>query len=219
VAAVTKKAAVSAKRVAANKKYAAAGRAAQKARTLAYQKAHGGKKPPRTKKQIAAANKYAAAGRAAQKARRAGKTPVQAKTAKAPANSQLGWDLDLHLLPVCGPVALAEHLIMQFPWADITDQDIADLARYAGTVTLANLFEAAAEHGLGGYVLDTWTRCDEELAASGMVAGLDTGNGYHAALIDPAGILSWGMVLPWPSRPAEAWHLGWRPDERAVRGR
>lgn len=164
---------------------------------------------PRTAKQKAASRLNLAKARAAQKSRRAGKKYAPAKKAAAPAVVDYAPDLGVHSLPLCGPAALAAHL-RSWLAVGVPVIDVLTLHGLLGAASLPDLFEAAAQVPLAGYVLGTWTRCDEELAVPGLVYGLQLPGGYHAALGHPAGIVSWGMVLPWPAAPAEAWHLEWR---------
>lgn len=202
---------------------AAKGRAAQKA-THAYEKKHG--LPVQTKAQQKASKQNIVRARAAQKARRAGKPYVSVKKPKArmPGLGQLLMQQNLNLpgagtskaadylnlLPACGPVAVAAQLEYVFPWLAVDPAEVLGLHERLGVVSLPNLFEAVAEAGLAGMRLDTWTRCDEDVPVPGLVYGLTVPGGYHAVVAHPAGVLSWGGLMPWPGRPDDAWHLEWR---------
>lgn len=185
--------------IAAGRKWAAAGRAAQKrAGTLG--------------------KKWAAAGRAAQAAKRSARKPA-AKKAAAPLEASKTARLDfltgqdIHQYPVCAPAALAEHLAA-WTGAVIPDREILRaLGRY-GLMTMEDWLELAAAEGLWGCRLSTWTRCDPALALPGMICTLQVRSGYHAVVAHPAGALSWGQVMPWPGAPDQAWHLEWGSDER-----
>jgi hypothetical protein len=208
--------------VTASKRFAAAGRASQAAaRSAAIAKT--GKPPPRSKKQQAASRAWASAGRAAQKARRSGKQPVKPKAAAA-RYPQPGLELppagpgesrfSLHLLPACGPVALAEHLAM-FTGIHLPDESVLALHNQAGVVSLAELLERAAAEGLAGpgTKLAWFERCDPDTAVPGLICGIELpGIGYHAVLLREAGMLSWGRVLPLAGRPDEAWWLEWEAE-------
>lgn len=200
--------------VKASQKFAAAGRSAQ-ARTRAAAIAKTGKPPPRTAKQKAATKNFAASGRAAQAARRAGKQPAPKKKAAAPdirprCGVSTQGALSLHELPACGPVALAEHLAA-FTGITASDEEVLALHERAGVVTLANLFEAAAD-GFAGTRLAWFERCDPGTVAPGLVYGVQLPAGYHAVLSHPAGMLTWGRLMPWYGTPEEAWWLEWEAE-------
>jgi hypothetical protein len=202
---------LTAKQLAADKANLARARAAQKGK-------------PRTAKQVAASRRNLAKARAAQKARRSGKSKVTAKKAAAPqvnldfrelGASEPGFSLDLpggrniHLLPACAPVALAEHLAF---WTGIIPSaaEILTLhAKSSGQCTVADLLELASAEGLAGIRLESYRRCDPDLAVPGWLYGTDTRWGYHAVLALPGGMASWGQVLPLAGTPREAWHLEW----------
>ena len=188
---------ITAKQLAADRANLKKARAAQK-----------GKK--RTAKQIAASRQNLVKARAAQKARRQGKKFVTKKQAQAPDSRETS--ALLHLLPACAPVALAEHLRF-WTGAHIPDEEILALHRMlGGGATVTDVFEAAAEREFCGFRPDTWTRCDVSTqGVPGLIYGLTVTAGYHAVLAVPGGMRSWGLVLPWPGEPEEAWHLEWVP--------
>jgi len=182
--------------VAAEHKFAAAGRASQ-ARKRSAAIAKTGKPPPRSKKQTQASVKFAAAGRAAQARKRAHLKPL-------PKKKPTVGDLP------CGPVAIAEHLYAAtgicVPDAAILALGSADLA---GGGCLADYLEAAATAGLGGVRLARFWRCDEDLAVPGLVCGVQLRGGYHAVLSHPRGVISWGLLMPRLGVPDESWFLEW----------
>lgn len=147
---------------------------------------------------------------------------VTAQKATAPANPQLNLDLPgegttktpfyLYLLPACAPVALAAHLaFMTGVRASVAD--ILALHEQLGPVTISDMLEAVAAAGFAGMTLENRVRCDADLPVPGLLAGLRLRAGYHAIVTLPAGMASWGMVLPRPGALAEAWQLRWRvPD-------
>jgi hypothetical protein len=183
-------------------KFAAGGRAAQ-ARTRAAAIAKTGKPPARSKAQRQATLRFAAAGRAAQARKRNHLKPL-AKTKPALALPGSG----LHDLPVCGPVAIAEHLLAA-TGVYATDDQIIDLANRTPGGCLADYLEQAATGGLAGVRLARFCRCDCELAVPGLVYEVQFRTGYHAVLMLPGGMLSWGMLLPVTGRSLEAWALNW----------
>jgi hypothetical protein len=164
---------------------------------------------PRTAKQKAASRHNLNKARAVQKARRSGKTPVAAKKPQAPLDLPAGGNI--HLLPACAPVALAEHLAWQSGVYATVDEILALHRISSGQLTLDGLLELAAAEGFAGMRLESFQRCDPDLLVPGWIYGLDTRGGYHAALAHPAGMVSWGSLLPWPGAPREAWHLTWAP--------
>lgn len=176
-----------------------------------------------TAKQKAASRANLVKARSAQKARRAGKQPVKPKAAAA-RYPQLGLGLfpagpsepafSLHLLPACGPVALAEHLRM-FTGIVLPDEAILDLHRRAGITTIPDLLERLMAEGFTGPEtrLAYFERCDPDTAVPGLLYGVDLpGIGYHAVLLREGGMLSWGQVLPLTGRPDEAWWLEWEAE-------
>ena len=192
----------SAAQIAAGRAWAAAGRAAQVGK-------------PRTAKQIAASRANLVKARAAQSAQAAGKKYVSAaKTATAPLAVPRETPL-LDSLPACAAAALAEHL-WYWTGTAVTDEEVLALHELAGGhgAPIAEVLEAAAEHGLGGWRPDTWTGYAEPVP--GLLCGLQLAAGYHAVLALPRGMLSWGMILPWPASPEEMWHLEWQPGQPAL---
>lgn len=114
----------------------------------------------------------------------------------------------LHALPVCAAVAVAEHLAMLtgiVPWED----EILDLHRRAGLLSLSDLLGYLSAEGFSGARLKSYWPCDETLIVPGLLCGLQVSTGYHAAVAHPAGMISWGTVMPWTAPPAEAWLLEW----------
>lgn len=190
---------------AASLKFAAAGRSAQ-AKTRAAAIAKTGKPPARSKHQHQAALRWAASGRAAQARTRNHLKPLPKK---APALALPGCGL--HDLPVCGPVAIAEHLLAA-TGVYATDGQILDLAMRTSGGCLADYLEQAATGGLAGVRLARFWRCDDELAVPGLVYGMQFRRGYHSVLMRPDGMLSWGMLLPVIGRPLEAWGIKWDFD-------
>jgi hypothetical protein len=181
----------------------------------------------RTAKQKAASRRNLAIARSAQRARASGKAPAARKKPAAPLPSWLKvqrelilprigpspgalW-LDLQLLPVCGPVALAEHLLIH-TGACVTPADIIALWQKAGNVTLGELLDAAREHGLGGEKLAYFEQCDPEAGSPGLIYGVRLGSGYHAALATGDGMISWCRALPRDGTPEEAWWLEWEGE-------
>ena len=187
---------------AADMKFAAGGRAAQ-ARTRAAAIAKTGKPPARSKRQHQAALKWAASGRAAQARSRAHLKPLPKTT---PALALPGYGL--HDLPVCGPVAIAEHLLAA-TGVYATDEQILDLAARAPDGCLADYVVEAASGGLAGVRLARFWRCDDESAVPGYLCGVRFRGGYHAVLMYPGGMLSWGMIMPVAGVPLECWWLEW----------
>lgn len=187
---------------AASQQWAKAGRASQAA-TRAAAIAKTGKPPARSKGQHQAALRWAASGRASQARKRQGLKPLPRK---APALALPGCGL--HDLPVCGPVAIAEHLLAA-TGVYATDSEILDLADRTPGGCLADYLEQAATGGLAGVRLAYFWRCDDELAVPGLVYGVQFRRGYHTVLMVPGGMLSWGMLLPVTGRPLEAWALKW----------
>lgn len=202
--------------VKANKAFAAGGRAAQARTRTAYEKAHNGKKPPRSKKQAAAARKWAAAGRAAQVAAKSGKkAPAGTKKAALPVavcdytGPSLWMPGCINELPVCYATAIANHLLAATGIVS-TDADILKLHELAGGDDGARIdlaLEAARDHGLAGVKLKGFDGC--EAIFPGMVVGIQTRRGYHAVLAHPYGMISWGLLLPRHGEPQEAWALEW----------
>jgi hypothetical protein len=173
------------------------------------------RKLPRTAKQKNASRHNLAKARAAQKSRRSGKTAVAPKKAAAHDSRETSTDSptgrNIHLLPVCAPVALAAHLLW-WTGTEASDEEILALHRMLGdAATIPGAIEAAAEYGFCGFRPDSWARCDVSTqGVPGLMYGLAVPTGYHAVLALPAGVLSWGTVLSWPGEPAEAWHLEWK---------
>ena len=192
--------------VAAAHKFAAAGRAAQ-ARTRAAAIAKTGKPPARSKRQHQAALRWAATGRASQARKRQGLKPLPKKQ---PALALPGFGL--HDLPVCGPVAIAEHLLAA-TGVHATDSQILDLAYRTSGGCFADYLDQVATGGLAGVRLACFWRCDDELAVPGLVYGVQFRTGYHTVLMVPGGMISWGMLLPVTGRPLEAWALNWEYDQ------
>jgi len=191
---------------AASVAWAKAGRSAQAA-TRAAAIAKTGKPPARSKSQHQASLRWAAAGRSSQARARAHLKPLPKKK---PALALPGGGL--HDLPVCGPVAIAEHLLA-VTGVYATDSQILDLAARTPGGCLADYLEQAADGGLAGVRLARFWRCDDELAVPGLVYGVQFRRGYHTVLMLPDGMmLSWGMLLPVTGRPLEAWCLKWDSD-------
>lgn len=114
----------------------------------------------------------------------------------------------LHVLPVCAAVAVAEHLAA-FTGITAWEDEILGLHYQAGLLSLSELLEYLQAEGFAGARLRSFRPCDETLIAPGLVCGLQVSAGYHAVLAHPAGMISWGTVLPWTAAPAEAWALEW----------
>jgi hypothetical protein len=199
MAAAPKVSHVSAKQLAADKANL------RKARAVA-------KKLPRSGKQKAASRQNLVRARSAQKARRHGKKYAPAKKPQAPPDSGSWCDVyaegALHSLPVCAAVAMAASLQAQ-SGVTASAAEITGLYELAGAVSLEGMCEAAAGLGLAGWRLSWFGPADAEQAVPGLVYGLQLPWGYHAVLGHPAGVVSWGRVLPWMAAPAEAWHLEW----------
>lgn len=183
--------------VAAEHKFAAAGRAAQ-ARKRAAAIAKTGKPPPVSKKRHQAALKWAAAGRAAQARKRAHLKPLPKK--------QPTWTV--HGEPVCAPVAIAEHL-KAVTGIIASGDSLVELAVTVRGGQLGDYLAEVAAVGLAGVTLSRYYPCDPDVLVPGLVCGLDVPGGYHAVLSHPAGMVSWGLVLPWWGVPDQAWWLEW----------
>ena len=206
--------------VKANKAFAAAGRKAQATARTKYEKAHNGKKPPRSKAQKAATAKWASAGRAAQAAAKSGKKqPAPMKKAALPlavcdyTSPSIWLPGCINELPVCYATAIANHLLAVTGIA-ATDADVLKLHALAGGddgATISHALEAAVEYGLAGVKLRGAMPCAQILP--GMVVGVQTRRGYHAVLTHPYGMISWGMLLPRTGEPQEAWALDWATPE------
>jgi hypothetical protein len=177
---------------------------------------------PRTEKQLAASRRNLAKARTATHLRSQGKTYKAAKKPKAPApytwtrevrvRAGALFEGSLHDLPVCGPVALAEHLLA-YTGAVVPASAIIDLWLATEGAALGELFEAARELGLGGERLSYFERCDPDADVPGLVYGITLGTGrYHAALATPGGMVSWCRVLPRDGTPEEAWWLEWEGE-------
>lgn len=173
---------------------------------------------PRTGKQKAASRQSLVKARAAQKARRSGKGAVTAKKPQAALDMQLNLNLvspgssetafSLHLLPVCGPVALAEHLAWM-TGITVADEEILALHKSVQGCTLSDLLEYATAEGFSGTRLRSFQSCDPDQDMPGMVYGVQLDAGYHAVLRTPAGLVSWGLEMPLAGSPEEAWMLEW----------
>ena len=224
---------------AASRKWASAGRAKQSAVRAAYKKSHHGNPPPRTKKQHAASVRAAAAGRAAQAARRQGK-PVQSRAKpKAPppdtwtvqrnldlpglVPSETGVSLDLHALPVCGPVAVAEHLAA-FTGGFVPDESLLALWELTRDATMDGLLEHVRAEGFPGFPgerLAWFEQCDPDYrgARPGLRAAACRRATTPCSRTRTAqGAVSWGLLVPWcallhdGAAPAEAWWLEWEAE-------
>lgn len=187
---------------AASVKWAKAGRSAQ-AETRAAAIAKTGKPPARTKSQHQASLRWAAAGRASQARARAHLKPLPKQK---PALALPGYGI--HDMPVCTAVAVAEHLLAA-TGIFAPDAAILDLAARAPGGCLADYLAEAAAGGLAGVRLSGFWQCDEDLFTPGLLYGVQFRQGYHTVLTHPAGMLSWGMLMPVTGVPAEAWHLEW----------
>jgi hypothetical protein len=175
----------------------------------------------RTAKQVAASRANLVKARAVQRARKAGKAAKPARTAKkvtAPLSCTreiLPGTLELLPgLPACGPLALAEHLRIH-TGAVVTAADVIRLWTVTGEngTTLGHLFEAAAEHGLGGEKLAYWEQCDPDYGEDGLIYGVQLGHGYHAALAAAgSSMISWCRLVPREGTPEEAWWLEWEGE-------
>lgn len=197
---------------------------------------------PRTEKQLAASRRNIAKARQATHARSQGKTYVTKKAAKAPAPdtwtfavqgqrnldlpglvpSETGVPLDLHALPVCGPVAVAGHLAA-FTGAWVPDENVLELWNIVQDATMADLLEYLRAEGFpgSGEKLAHFEQCDTDAPVPGLVYGLELPQGYHAVLAHPdgdRGAISWGLLVPWcallhdGAAPAEAWWLEWETE-------
>jgi hypothetical protein len=206
----------SAAQIAAGKKFAAAGRAAQSRKGAA-----------RTAKQKAATLRFAAAGRAAQAAHRAAvkagkKTPVKAakRAAAAPGGLVLpgtGW-LCNGPAPSCAAVAVANSLLAA-SGVLMSDEEIGLLHCMAGGddgATIENVLEAATAEwwkfgGRGKARLWSYTPADVDVIVAGLVVGISLPHAGHAVLTAPGGMISWGALVPFDGEPQEAWALEWMP--------
>lgn len=179
----------SAKQVAASKKWAAAGRKAQKGK-------------PKTAKQLAASKRNLAKGRAVVAARRAEKR----KTASAP--SPEDTLISLHQMPVCAATAIAAHLF-QATGIEAADAEILALSKSTGPVQIGELLEHIRYAGFCGARLVTAWETDPDLIMPGLICCYQEATGYHAVLSIANGMFSWGAVRRWPRPPEEAWYLEW----------
>lgn len=193
--------------VQASKKWAAAGRTAQK-KKRAYNLAH--HLPTRTKAQTQASQKWAAAGRAAASRKRQGLSPLKKHV---PALSVPGGSL--HGQDICAAVAVAEHLYAT-TGLYVSDAAIIQFGTRVAGGCLGDYLAEAAACGLAGYRLARFWQCDVDSYVPGLVYGVQLRGGYHAVLAGVNGILSWGMVLPWLGKPAEAWWLEWDTQQTMV---
>jgi hypothetical protein len=183
---------------------------------------------PRTEKQLAASRRNLAKARTATHLRAQGKAYKAAKKPKAPAPDtwtrygvRPGKALDLHALPVCGPVAVAAHLAA-FTGTWVADDSVLELWKSVQAATMADLLEYVRAEGFPGTgeKLAHFERCDPDTEAPGLVYGLSLPQGYHAVLAHPdgAGAISWGLLvpwcalLPWRGAPEEAWWLEWEGE-------
>jgi len=187
---------------AASIKFAQAGRSAQ-ASSRAAAIAKTGKPPPVSKARHQAALRWAAAGRASQARKRAHLKPLPKKQP-----TLARGESELHGLPVCAAVAVAEHLYAT-TGVVASDADILVLAGRCGGGCLGDYLEAAATVGLGGLRVSRFWPCDDDLIIPGLVYGVQMRDGYHAVLAVPDGVVSWGMILPRLGVPTEAWHVEW----------
>lgn len=212
----------SAAQVAAGKKFAAGGRAAQAAKRAAYAKSHHGAKLPRTDAQKQASLKRAAAGRAAQAAKRQGKTPPKKAAALAPPRlpslrQELpGWSMGCNDWgPTCASAAVANHLLAHTGLA-MTEQEVMLLHMLAGGddgADVPSVLEALRSRpslAAGGRAsVAGFFRADEGLAVPGLIVVTALSHGRHAVLSHPSGMVSWGAVMPWDGEPLEAWAVEW----------
>jgi len=200
------------KQQAASRNFAAAGRAAQAARRA-------GKQPVKPKAVAAPCpDMLGSAGSLNKPAPQLRPTGLP-----APLNSQFQLEpgpfipsepaFSLHRLPACGPVALAEHLAV-FTGILVPDEAILALHDRAGVISLDGLLERVAAEGLAGPEtrLAHFERCDPDTAVPGLIYGIQLRVGYHAVLLRPDGMLSWGQVMPRHGVPAEAWWLEWEAE-------
>jgi hypothetical protein len=208
----------SAAQVAATRKFAAAGRAAQAASRASYKKTHHGKSPPRTAAQSQATKRWASAGRASQAAKRQGKKPAKAAAVMAPGTELLpGWSMGCNDWgPTCASAAVANHLLAATGLV-MTEQQVMLAHMLAGGDDGADIpavLEALTAHpallagGLGA-VARFW-RADEQLIVPGLVAVIALPHARHAVLSHPDGMVSWGGVRPWTGEPLEAWAIEWQ---------
>lgn len=169
---------------------------------------------PRTARQRAASRRNLAIGRAAQKARASGKTPAPRKAPQvpAPADFPVSRTMSLLALPVCGPLAVAEHLrAVTGALADIAD--ILELWDRVEGSTIGDLLEAVKEHGLAGERLSYFERADPDADVPGLLYGICLSPGrYHVAVGIPGGLISWCRVVPREGTPEEAWWLEWEGE-------
>jgi hypothetical protein len=203
--------------VAAGKKFAAAGRAAQARRRAAYKKA--GKKPPVSKAQHQAGLKWAAAGRAAQKAKKTGKKAPVAKKAPAAISPLVTgpcgpWALGGNdCWPSCAAAALANHLLAMTGVA-ASEEEILALHRAAGggdehAPLLGDLLETAAGTGLAGIALEDSWLLEGDQHVPGAIAVV-TIPAQHAVLLAPDGMMiTWGHLRPRQGQITQAWALAW----------
>ena len=209
--AVTKK--KSAAQVAAGKKFAAAGRAAQA-------KLH----RKRSAAQHAQSVKAAAAGRASQAQTRAAakagkKVPVKPvkRAAAAPAELVIpgtGW-LCNGPAPSCAAIAVANSLLSATGICT-TREEIELLHALAGGdngAVIEDVLAAASEHGHllghGKARLQAYVPADLSVIVAGLVVGIALPHAGHTVLTVLGGMISWGLLLPFDGEPQEAWALEW----------
>lgn len=110
--------------------------------------------------------------------------------------------------PTCVATALANSLLASTGYR-VTDRDVLELAAATGAdgegVSIEDTLAEAARSGLGGWC--PWFE-PAILPESGAIAG--AGN-IHAVVITPAGLVSWGGILPedW-ELDGELWTVKWR---------
>jgi|SRR5215472_274647 len=203
---------------AASQKWAAAGRAKQAAVRAKYRAAHHGAGPPQSKAQQAATKKWQRAGVAAQAARRQGKTPAKPKPRAAVMPQEFAlyqsasWVTGCNeLMPTCSATAVANHLFAAMDY-EAAEFEVYGLHRKAGGdegATIESVLEAVSCYGLGPYKLRRFFRTDQDVIICGLVVGINLPHGRHAVLSHPAGMVTWGQVVPWEGEPEEAWALEW----------
>jgi hypothetical protein len=139
--------------------------------------------------------------KATTKARRAAPAPV------LPAGT--GWiDGGNSTGPTCVATAVANSLLAVTGYR-VTDRDVLELALLAGAdgegVSIEDTLAQAARSGMGGWYPVFWPCYD---LALGVIAGA---GGTHAVVSAPAGLVSWGGILPddW-ELDGELWTVKWR---------
>jgi len=114
--------------------------------------------------------------------------------------------------PTCSALAIAYHLAT-VTGIVLADDEILALHRLAGgTVDSGTSIEAALEAARSGGCrvrLRDFFRVAEDAPVPGLVMGISLPHDGHAVLTHPAGMVSWGRLMPFTGQREEAWALEW----------